>query len=474
MIHEVIDLITNEFNKVYHYSIDTILPLPLSGSNRLYYRIYFNNTSIIAAYNPDYKENRAFVSFARTFKELNLPVPDILYENLDKNIYFLTDLGDSTLLSCINKNNDGHLSESSLELYRSSIAYLPFFQVLGSKKIDFSVCYPRSAFDIQSMMWDLNYFKYYFARLAGVPFDEQKLEDDFHRLCEFLLKAPANYFLYRDFQSRNIMILQNKPYFIDFQGGRKGSLQYDIASILFEAKTKLHPDDRQVLLNHYLNSLQQVEKIDFQQFMEYFYAFVFIRMMQAMGAYGFRGLFEKKPLFLQSIPNAIEHLMWLRKNVHLPILLPELEKVFDYLVENHQIKELAKKSFPLTIYLTSFSYKKGIPVDTSEHGGGFVFDCRSVNNPGRYPEYQSLTGKDNAVIAFLNNDTRVHIFYSHAFALVSQAIENYTQRNFTYLSVAFGCTGGQHRSVYFTERMAADIRRMYPTVQVEILHRELN
>jgi len=269
------------------------------------------------------------------------------------------------------------------------------------------------------------------------------------------------------------MILNDEPYFIDYQGGRRGALHYDIASILFEAKTFLHPDDRQELLDFYIGELNKLHPVDKDSFLEFYYAYVYIRLMQAMGAYGFRGLYEKKELFLQSIPMALEHLRWLRTHVKLPVALPELERVWDYLIDNEHIRQLAQKSLPLTVKIISFSYKKGLPIDNSDHGGGFVFDCRAVVNPGREERFKTLTGKDEAVIQYLESDSSAQLFFAHVWGLIASSILTYQQRGFTYLSVAFGCTGGQHRSVYFAEKLCNQIKLSYPSVRIELMHREL-
>jgi len=466
VVYEVV----NRFLGSEHFRLEA---MPLSGSNRRYFRIFANSQTYIGVYNDDFKENRAFVHITRQLAALSLPVPEILHEELENNAYILNDLGNTTLLSTLSKDEHGRLTPESKNYYKKAISYLPAFQVMGASAIDFSLCYPREAFDRQSMLWDLNYFKYYFARLANVPFDEQHIEYDFERLVEFLCRADRHFFLYRDFQSRNIMILNDNPYFIDYQGGRKGALHYDIASILFEAKTFLHPDDRQELLEFYLDELNKLHPIDRTTFLEHYYAYVYIRLMQAMGAYGFRGLYEKKELFLQSIPMALEHLRWLRGHVRLAVELPELEKVWDYLIDNESIRRLAQLSLPLTVKITSFSYKKGLPIDTSEHGGGFVFDCRAVVNPGREEQFNNLTGRDEPVIEFLDADASSQIFFAHVWGLVYGSIQAYLQRNFTYLSVAFGCTGGQHRSVYFAEKLCRQIKQWYPRVRVEVYHREL-
>jgi aminoglycoside/choline kinase family phosphotransferase len=451
----------------------SIKALPPSGSNRKYFRAINDKESYIGVYNTDYKENVAFINFSEKFHSLQLPVPEILYKDLGRNIYIITDLGDNMLLSTIQKNENGRLLEQSINYYKQVIDYLPFFQIKGAEVIDFSLCYPRQAFDRQSIMWDLNYFKYNFLKLANVPFDEQNIEDDFNVFTDFLLEADRQYFLYRDFQSRNIMIYQNKPYFIDYQGGRKGALQYDIASLLFEAKTFLHPGDREELLNYYLNILDRQFKLSINEFLKYYYGYVYVRTMQAMGTYGFRGLYEKKELFLQSIPLALEHLKWLRSNVKLPVSMPELEKVWDYLIANENIKNVAQSRLPLTLKIISFSYKKGLPMDNTNHGGGFVFDCRALPNPGKIDEYRSYNGKDEPVRLFLESQTATQIFYAHVWSLVSNTLNNYLERGFDYLSVAFGCTGGQHRSVYFAEKLADNIRRNYPNIHIDLIHREL-
>src|ERR1019366_599468 len=190
--------------------------------------------------------------------------------------------------------------------YRKVVEVLPRFQVEARHDINYKVCYPRTSFDRQSIAWDLNYFKYYFLRLAGIPFNEQALEDDFSRLTKFLLGADRNYFLYRDFQSRNVMWRDGHPYFLDYQGGRRGALQYDIASLLYDGKADLPPELRQQLLNHYLDTLAGFIKLDRSEFMQHYHAYVYVRIMQALGAYGFRGFYERKAHFLESVPYALK------------------------------------------------------------------------------------------------------------------------------------------------------------------------
>ena len=452
-----------------------IVKLPQSGSYRQYYRIFDGGATCIGAYNEDKAENIAFVSFTKHFVAKGLNVPKLLAEDLENSVYLLEDLGDITLLEHIqHQNYPFETKPEVLQAYKNVLEQLPRFQVIGSEGLDYSLCYPRHAFDRQSMMWDLNYFKYYFLKLAKVPFNEQALENDFNTLVDFLLSADCDYFLYRDFQSRNVMMVDKTPYFIDYQGGRKGALHYDIASILFEAKTSLQPDVREELLEHYITSLNKYLVISKNDFLRHFYGYVYIRLMQAMGAYGFRGLYEKKELFLQSIPHALNHLEWLLGHVELPVQLPELTKVWEYLVESDYIRQLAKNHLLLNISINSFSYRRGIPADDSANGGGFVFDCRSVHNPGRYEEYKTLTGKDAAVQKFFKQESEMDDYLKDVFSLVDRSIEKYLERGFTSLMVNFGCTGGQHRSVYAAEKLYAHLKEKYNNrdIALKLRHRE--
>ncbi|RMD48223.1 MAG: phosphotransferase enzyme family protein, partial [Ignavibacteria bacterium] len=409
-------------------------PLPPSGSYREYYRIKSKSKSAIGVYNSDAKENIAFLNFSKHFKSHGLAVPEIYAEDQKNDIYLEEDLGDTTLfayLTAIRKN--GEFPSEAAEIYKKVLEELPKFQITAAKDLDYSVCYPRSAFDKQSMLWDLNYFKYYFLKLAKIPFEEQALENDFHTLIQFLLEAGTDYFLYRDFQSRNIMLIKHEPYFIDYQGGRKGALQYDVASLLYDAKADIPQALRTQLLKHYIDNLKNYIEFDEAKFREYYYGYVLIRIMQAMGAYGFRGFYEKKEHFLKSIPFALENLTWLLDNIELPIKIPALWNALLKTTQSENLKKFGtkKKEYKLSVTVTSFSYKKGIPNDTSGNGGGFVFDCRGLLNPGRYDEYKLLNGKDEEVIQFLEEKSNVKEFLSHAFSLVDATVENYIERKFT-------------------------------------------
>jgi len=318
----------------------------------------------------------------------------------------------------------------------------------------------------------LNYFKYYFLRLAGIPFNEQALEDDFSRLTKFLLSAPHDYFLYRDFQSRNVMLPGGESFFLDYQGGRKGALQYDIASLLYDAKADLPPELRQQLLDHYLDTLAGFIDLDRATFMQYYYAYVYVRILQALGAYGFRGFYERKAHFLQSVPYALKNVRWLLHNVKLPIALPTLMEAFNRMLASEKLQGLASEADNLVVQIFSFSFHRGWPKDESGNGGGFVFDGRSLPNPGREERFKALTGRDAPVIDYLNQQESVHQFFASVLSLVDASINEYQRRGFKHLMVSFGCTGGQHRSVYLAEQLAKRLRGRNG-VDVVLQHREL-
>ncbi|MCX6243726.1 MAG: phosphotransferase [Bacteroidetes bacterium] len=454
---------------------EKIIYLPVSGSYRRYFRLESHGKSVIGVYNEDRKENDAFFSFTKGFHGHSLPVPELLAADPDGETYLLTDLGDQTLFSYLSgiRKDDKDFPEDAIRIYRKVIDFLPLFQVVAGKELDYSKCYPRESFDRQSMMWDLNYFKYYFLKLAKVAYDEQKLEDDFNVLVEYLLSAGAGHFMYRDFQSRNIMLVNGEPFFIDYQGGRKGPLQYDIASLLYDAKASIPEDVRDLLLDHYLTVLQRYLPVDRQLFLQYYYGFVLIRILQALGAYGFRGYYENKPHFLKSIPFAVANLEYLLENKSLPVQLPMLLEVLKGIVQNPAFRHYTAPENQLTVTVSSFAYKAGIPADESGNGGGFVFDCRALPNPGRFEEYRIYNGKDAQIIDFLGKEPSVDEFLNHACSLADQSVIRYIERGFTSLVISFGCTGGQHRSVYCAEAMAQHIRTKFP-MKVNINHTELD
>jgi aminoglycoside/choline kinase family phosphotransferase len=466
--NELIQLFEHHFQE----KVETFSMLPPSGSYREYCRVENSNRSVIGAFNADVKENTAFLSFTNHFRKKSLPVPEIFAVSSDLKKYLLEDLGNITLFDFLSETRESEgFSETIVAEYRKVLKVLPKIQIVGGKDMNYSVCYPREAFDKQSMMWDLNYFKYYFLKLAKIPFDEQALEDDFQVFSDFLLSAPSDYFLYRDFQSRNVMLKDGRVHFIDYQGGRRGALQYDLASLLYDGKADIPQEIRTQLFKFYIEELKNYIPVNESEFTSYFNGFVLIRIMQAMGAYGFRGFYEKKEHFLKSIPFAINNLQNLLPELNLPVEIPELVHVLQLLTQSETLKEIGRVSSNLSVRITSFSYKKGIPSDPSGNGGGFVFDCRALNNPGRYAEFKTLTGKDLKVQQFIEQNSEMKLFLKPVKALVEQSVKNYLERGFSHLSINFGCTGGQHRSVYAAEKLAAWLRNNFP-VNVVLVHRE--
>jgi len=460
----------NLFTKWAGSKPEQITALPVSASNRSYFRMTLGEKSAVGSYNQDERENKAFIYLARHFKNKNLPVPEIYGEDLVNGIYLQQDLGDLTLYhQLVTSRKDDDFPNDLLDIYKEVIGMLPRFQIEGAKDLDFSVCYPREAFDRQSMSWDLNYFKYYFLKLAQIPFDEQDLEDDFSRFKDYLLSAGHEYFMYRDFQSRNIMLQGRKQVFIDFQGGRRGALQYDLASLLYDAKADLPVDIREILLTYYIECLKKYKTINEEKFRNEFYSFVYIRIMQAMGAYGFRGFYEKKEHFLLSVPYALQNLEWLMQNHPIADQFPALSYVLNGIIASPQIRQAGRKK--LSIEVNSFSYRKGLPVDSSGNGGGFVFDCRALNNPGRIDQYKSQTGMDLPVQQFLENQPEVKPFLDNVFGIIDHSVETYLARNFEHLQINFGCTGGQHRSVYCAEQLASHLRNN-PHITLTLNHIE--
>ncbi|HUX43863.1 MAG TPA: RNase adapter RapZ [Terracidiphilus sp.] len=431
----------------------------LGGSGRVIVRVSGGSHRAIGILYSVREENVAFLEFSRHFRRHGLPVPEIYGEDLSQGAYLEEDLGDTTLFEYLSAHRDGEqIAPETVEAYRKVVAVLPRFQVEAGRDLNYKVCYPRASFDRQSIAWDLNYFKYYFLRLAGVPFNEQALEHDFNRLTKLLLAADHNYFLYRDFQSRNVMLRDGAPYFLDYQGGRRGALQYDIASLLFDGKADLPPELRQELLDYYLECLEGYVRVDRDSFLEYYYAYVYARIMQALGAYGFRGFYERKAHFLQSVPFALKNLRWLAHHVKLPVALPSLMQAFEDMLGAEKLQNLAAPAETLTVRIFSFSFHREAPMDESGNGGGFVFDARSLPNPGREERFKPLTGKDAAVKEYLDQQESVHQFLANVQSLVDASVSTYQRRGFKNLMVSFGCTGGQHRSVYLAEQLAKHLR----------------
>ena len=448
-----------------------IKKLPGAGSNRQFYRIIRDDLSAIGVVGEIDRENEAFIYLDKHFENKGLSVPAVLAHDLKKGIYLLRDLGDSSLFSMVLSRPDPLKITKPLDrLYRQVMTDLVRFQMEGHQGLDYIRCFPVPSFNRQAMQWDLNYFKYYALKTLNIPFDEYALEKDFGHLMDFLEEANADFFMYRDFQTRNIFIQNGKPWYIDFQGGRRGPLQYDVVSLLFQARADLPEAFREQMLRHYLTQLAKVHHFDREHFIRHYYGFILLRQLQVLGAYGFRGRIEQKPHFIASIPYALKNLHWLLNKAEFPIELPELFKILHKMV----LPEEKEKNKGLHVEINSFSFLRyGYPKDHSGNGGGFVFDCRALPNPGRFAEYKSLTGKDKAVIDFLEQKTEVTDFIQHVFFLIDQAVDNYLQRGFDHLSVSFGCTGGQHRSVYSAEQLFNHLNEKF-TLKVSLNHRMLD
>ena len=482
----LMEVLKKLFEQHFHSPVVRAQPLQgeLGGSGRRIIRLASKEFSAIGILYDVREENVAFLEFSRHFHRHGLPVPEIYAEDLKHGAYLEQDLGDTTLFEFLSQNRAGEdIGSAAMAAYRQALATLPRFQIEAGRDLNYKICYPRASFDRQSIAWDLNYFKYYFLRLAGIPFSEPALERDFGRLSKFLLNAEHSYFLYRDFQSRNVMLRDGQTFFLDYQGGRKGALQYDVASLLYDAKADLPPKVRQELLDHYIDRLADFIPLDREAFMRHYYAYVFVRIMQALGAYGFRGFFERKPHFLQSVPFALKNVRWLLHNAQLPIELPTLMEAFTSMLGSEKLRSLASDSNSpklsgatsetedLVVRIFSFSFHRdGLPKDETGNGGGFVFDSRSVPNPGREEQFTALTGKDAPVIEYLNQQQGVREFFAHVASLVDASVSNYQHRRFRNLMISFGCTGGRHRSVYFAERLA---KHLYERKNVQVIVRHL-
>ncbi|MCR4603279.1 MAG: phosphotransferase [Prevotella sp.] len=436
--------------------------LPAAGSNRCYYRLTDGyGQSVIGCVGTSREENHAFVTLARHFFSLSLPVPEVLAVDDDEMRYLQTDLGATSLFDALRQGREsgGRYNDQEVALLQNTIRLLPRMQFVGARGLDFSVCYPQPEFDTTTVMFDLNYFKYCYLKATGVDFHELRLEEDFRRMASDLTSEDGQAFLYRDFQARNVM-LSPEPCFIDFQGGRRGPFYYDVSSFLWQASARYSDALRQQLIDTYYDeALHYVALPPRAEFNRRLRLFVLFRLMQVLGAYGFRGYFERKQHFIQSIPPALDNLRQLITDYSFPY--PHLMDV---------LRQLTVKKLVVRVY--SFSYKKGIPQDESGNGGGYVFDCRSTHNPGRYERYKQLTGLDEPVIRFLEDDGEILTFLQSVYALADAHVKRYLERGFTSLMFSFGCTGGQHRSVYSAQHLAEHIHQNFPSVEVRLCHRE--
>lgn len=463
-----------------------ILPIAASGSARKYYRIVTDKRTLIGTYSENTEENEAFLTFSKHFHGLGHNVPEVFAVNGDKTCYLQSDFGDDNLFAHVQKSllavgpstGSGTSvytgSGTLIELYKKALSHLVKLQVLGHKGLDYSKAYPTERFDRQAIIDDLNYFKYYFVKPhEEIDFNETRLGKDFEAFADFVSKAPCDFFMYRDFQSRNIMVKDGELYFIDFQGGRKGPLNYDVVSLLYQVKAQIPQAIRDELVNFYKAELSQYMSPEAVKFDTYQPYFVYLRLMQVLGAYGFRGLIQKKSHFIESIPYALREIEALSKGTPLTAY-PELQSIISQLskLDAKYATLVAPPAGKLTVTINSFSFKKGYPADFSGNGGGFVFDCRALPNPGREPEFKTKTGRDWEVIDYLTAKPPVHVFLDHVKGIVGQSVDNYRERHFSNLMVSFGCTGGQHRSVFFAQTIYEWLKATYPDIHVVVNHIE--
>ena len=453
----------------------SINKIPQSGSIRIYYRILTAVKSFIATYGINVKENLSFIHFSRHFKSAHCPVPEIFAVNTEGTIYIQEDFGDVSLLDRLEQ--EGH-NDQVYNLFRQSLKELAHLQIKGDAGMDYgNYSLTSSEFGKQAILSDLLYFKYYFLDTLQLPYDKEKLIDDFETFSSGLGNTEYKYFMFRDFQSRNILIKNEKVHFIDYQGGMKGALQYDVASMLWQAKAELSEEWKQGLLEYYMDCVEAELGTPFKkkEFVQQYQGYVLIRLMQVLGAYGFRGLFERKAHFLVSIPLGLKNLRSFLHQYGMGKGLPEFERVLNLIVEDHIIGRFipprANADTPLVVHINSFSYRKAIPPDLSENGGGFVFDCRAILNPGRIEEFKSRTGRDREVKEFLEQQTKMPEYLNSVFDLVDISVEDYINRGFKSLMVNFGCTGGQHRSVYAADSLARHLRNKFG-VSVNLHHLE--
>ena len=448
-----------------------IMELPASGSNRRYFRLKGGDMSLIGAIGSNLEENHSFIYLANHFKKKGLRVPAVLSVSEDGSAYIQEDLGDQVLFGMVAQGREsGFYSPSETNLLKRAIAELPRIQFVGAEGLDWKNCYPQEAFDARMVDFDLNYFKYCFLKATGLEFNEVLLQDDFEKFKADLLLEEDNTFMYRDFQARNVMLKDGEPWFIDFQGGRRGPIYYDVASFIWQARSRFPEDLKQELIGTYLKALQQFKKVDETHFRNRLRLFVLFRTMQVLGAYGFRGYFEKKPHFLASVPYALGNL---RKLLQTPFTdYPYMNDLLTKMASLPELNEIAQ-DHRLSVHIYSFAYKKGVPTDPTGNGGGYVFDCRSVNNPGKYEYYRQFNGMDPEVIKFLEDDGEIFTFLDSVYKLVDAHVKRFIERKFTNLQVCFGCTGGQHRSVYSAEHLARHLMDKFD-VKVTVTHRELN
>lgn len=472
-MQQYIDIISSLYKKWKDSDVVRIDVLPQSGSERRYFRLHGKNESVIGTYGANIKENESFIYFSNHFNKKNLAVPEIFLVSDDRMYYLQEDFGDVSLLNRLEA--EGYCNEVH-DLFKKSLEALAILQVKGDEGLDYSRCLTNTEFGKQAIMADLLYFKYYFLDALRKPYDKQRLIDDFEALSNFLTHTEYKYFMFRDFQSRNILIKENNsPHFIDYQGGMKGAPQYDVASLLWQARADLPDEWKSILLDDYINVFEKCigQSIDRIIFRNQYYGYVLIRLLQVLGAYGFRGLFERKAQFLTSIPLALNNLKYFLSNQSIGVSVPEFSKVLELCISDEIIQQFtplqATAKTPLIVKINSFSYRDHIPADETSNGGGFVFDCRGIVNPGRIEAMRTKTGRDKEVKDFLEQQTRMPEFLNSVFDIVDITVDEYIKRDFESLMISFGCTGGQHRSVYAADALARHLRNKFK-VKVELNH----
>ena len=462
------------------FSSDTVTnieKLPQSGGDRVYFRVSAAEKTFIATYSTNLKETETFLYFSEHFKNASAPVPNVYAVNDTGTLYLQEDFGAVSLLDTLEKEG---LNDRTKELFKKTLKALAGLQINGDKNLDYAQCITGKEFGKQAILSDLLYFKYYFLDTLKIPYDKEKLGNDLHALSEYLNNTDHKYFMFRDFQSRNVMVKDDEIFFIDYQGGMKGAIQYDVASLLWQAKAGLTDEWKNELLDYYIECAENElgQTIERKSFLSQYNGYVLIRLLQVLGAYGFRGLFERKAHFLTSIPLALRNLKWFLQNKKVGISVPEFERMLKLVVTEDVIGRFepikANEETPLVVRIKSFSFlKTGYPKNVSDNGGGFVFDCRGLLNPGRIDEHKQQTGRDKPVQNYLTEKTRMDEFLTGIFSVVDISVEDYIKRDFEHLEINFGCTGGQHRSVYAADATARHLRNKYG-VKTEVLHLEQN
>lgn len=463
----------NLFAEVVGQEPDEAVALSGAGSNRRYVRLIGSGRTLIGSVGTDARENDAFITLAGHLRGKGINVPEVLAASSDHMKYIQEDLGNELLadkIAAAHKSGGIEKGSPLEDLLCRVMAMLPEIQFKGARGLDFSICYPQPSFDRRMVMFDLNYFKYCFLKPSGVEFDEVMLQDDFEKFADDLLKEDSDTFMYRDFNARNVMIKDGEPWFIDFQGGRRGPVYYDVASFVWQARARYPQWLKEKMVESYLGALGAYMDVDRAEFDGKLRLFRLLRSLQVLGAYGFRGLVENKAQFITSIPQAISDL----RNLLAELPCDAYPYMHEVLLEMTSLPRFVVQEDPgcLEVKICSFSFKKGIPQDISGNGGGYVFDCRSIHNPGRYEPYKKLTGRDEPVIRFLEDDGEILTFLEHVYGVVDPHVETYSRRGFTSLMVSFGCTGGQHRSVYCAEHLARHLAEKYPEIRVRLCHRE--